>query len=121
MSQDIFIPLSRTADAVVGPLDTVTWVTNNSHDLEDILINGYFQSTDGWYRPEKKELKRLNRYLGFNNELTWKIAKATNRRHHSACRCSSRSSASRSKASSNCSSRSLPFCRCSSYLSSAHQ
>ena len=53
MSQDIFIPLSKTADAVVGPLDTVTWVTNNSHDLEDILINGYFQSTDGWYRPEK--------------------------------------------------------------------
>ena len=75
MSQDIFIPLSKTADAVVGPLDTVTWVTNNSHDLEDILINGYFQSTDGWYRPEKKELNRLNRYLGFNNELTWKIAK----------------------------------------------
>tara|TARA_B100001123_G_C14763307_1_gene809672 strand:+ start:435 stop:599 length:165 start_codon:yes stop_codon:yes gene_type:complete len=41
MSEDIFIPLSKPQDAIVGPLDTITWLTNNSQDLEDILINGF--------------------------------------------------------------------------------
>ena len=58
MSEDIFVPLSKPQDAIVGPLDTITWLTNNSQDLEDILINGYLMTRNSWIKPKKDEQQR---------------------------------------------------------------
>ena len=73
MSEDIFVPLSKPQDAIVGPLDTITWLTNNSKDLEDILINGYLMTRNSWIKPKKDEQKILNNYLGLGSNLTWRM------------------------------------------------
>ena len=73
MSEDIFVPLSKPQDAIVGPLDTITWLTNNSQDLEDILINGYQMTRNSWIKPKKDEQKILNNYLGLGSNLTWRM------------------------------------------------
>ena len=73
MSEDIFVPLSKPEDAIVGPLDTITWLTNNSQDLEDILINGYQMTRNSWIKPKKDEQKILNNYLGLGSNLTWRM------------------------------------------------
>jgi len=74
MSQDIFIPLSKSEDAVAGPLNTVTWITNNPKGIENILIKGYSHSTEGWHRPNSFELNLFNHCLGFSKDISWKIA-----------------------------------------------
>lgn len=71
MSGDIFVPESSSEDALVGPLHTVTYITNDKAMVEKIFRQGYgLQATD-WFEPTGDDYKRLNPYLGFDASHTW--------------------------------------------------
>ena len=59
--EDIFIPKSSAEDALVGPLYTVTYVTNDPETLERIFARGFGLSASGWRRADEETAS----YLGF--------------------------------------------------------
>jgi len=60
--QDIFVPESSPADALVNQLHTVTWVTSDPETMERALTSGYGLTGGGWSVPRGEE----KTYLGFS-------------------------------------------------------
>ena len=75
--EDIFVPKSSVADALVSPLHTVTYVTSDGAAVDRILKEGYGLTGTEWLRPDAKEFAALNDYLGFDAEHTWSAAAFT--------------------------------------------
>lgn len=72
--EDIFVPKSSAADALVGPLHTITYVTSDAPAVERILTEGYGLTGSAWLRPDEEARSVLNEYLGFDASHTWSTA-----------------------------------------------
>lgn len=75
--EDIFVPKSSVADALVSPLHTVTYVTSDGAAVDRILKEGYGLIGTEWLRPSAAEFAALNDYLGFDAGHTWSVAAFT--------------------------------------------
>lgn len=71
MSEDIFVPTSRSEDAIVGQLHTVTYVTSDKISLEKAFREGYGLDSSDWFLPSDEEYASLNPYFGFSDSDTW--------------------------------------------------
>lgn len=72
--EDIFVPKSSAADALVSPLHTITYVTSDPAAVERILKDGYGLKGSEWQRPDNGARAALNDYLGFDRSHTWSVA-----------------------------------------------
>lgn len=72
MSQDIFIPESKPEDALVGPLNTITYVTSDPDSLHKALVEGMGLKSSKWFSPSGHEKAVLDAYLGFEEKDNWK-------------------------------------------------
>ena len=64
--QDIFLPESDPADALLQQLHTVTYVTCEPELMERILTQAYHLTGSGWITPDAA----TRRYLGFGDDHT---------------------------------------------------
>ncbi len=71
MAEDIFVPTSSPDDAIVGPLNTVTYITTNKGGTERALLEGYQLDASGWWQPDDADFETLNPYFGFAPEQRW--------------------------------------------------
>ncbi|MEP3226808.1 MAG: VOC family protein [Parasphingorhabdus sp.] len=71
MSVDIFVPQSNADDAIVGPLQMVTYVTDDRATVEKIFTQGYGLQNSGWHTLSDHKLVRANAYFGFEENQKW--------------------------------------------------
>lgn len=71
MSEDIFIAQSSPADAIVGPLHTVTYITSDKNSVEKAFLQGYGLDTTGWVTPSAEQRQSLDPYFGFSGSDHW--------------------------------------------------
>jgi len=74
---DIFIPKSSPTDALVSPLHTVTYITNDKAGVDQMFQKGYRLHPTSWVRPSAAEYALLNRYFGFASEHSWEVCAYT--------------------------------------------
>lgn len=75
MTTDIFIPQSKPEDALVGPLNTITYVTSDEDAVSKIFIDGLGMTSSSWYAPVGEEKSVLDAYLGFKESDEWKTCR----------------------------------------------
>lgn len=71
MPEDIFVPTSRSEDALVGPLHTVTYTTAHKERVTEILTLGYGLTAGDWYRPDGDAAGVVSHYFGVESEPNW--------------------------------------------------
>lgn len=74
MTEDIFVPRSTPADALVGPLHTVTYTTADKMGVEKAFCEGYGLACSGWVSPQSRDLGTLNAYYGMLPDHSWEHA-----------------------------------------------
>lgn len=68
MIEDIFVPKDTPENALVQPLNTVTYITADKDGLERAFVQGYSLKSSGWKVPSKLEREACNRYFGFESD-----------------------------------------------------
>lgn len=71
--EDIFIPKSKPADALVEQLHTVTVVTSDKDGTQRAFLDGYGLDWSGWQSPERQNRAQLNAYFGLTG-TAWQMA-----------------------------------------------
>ncbi|MEZ5497874.1 MAG: hypothetical protein R3E77_00455 [Steroidobacteraceae bacterium] len=72
--EDIFVPKSTPADALVGPLHTVSIVTHDAATFDRLFRDGYHLTASDWQTPAEQDWPRVNDYLGFHRDHRWRVA-----------------------------------------------
>lgn len=70
---DIFVAKSQSAEARVGPLHTITFVTSSEASIKTLLCDGMEMSSSDWYVPPIDKKAELDAYFGFSESDNWKV------------------------------------------------
>jgi len=72
MTSDIFVAQSDSKDAIVGPLSTITYLTNDEDAAYKMLVEGMGMKASDWYIPADIDKPELDVYFGFEASDNWK-------------------------------------------------
>lgn len=73
MTSDIFVATSSAEDAVVGPLSTITYLTNDEATAYKMLVDGMGMKASDWHVPNALDRPDLDSYFGFDSDEDWKM------------------------------------------------
>ena len=69
---DIFVAESSPEDALVGPLNVITYVTSDPEQATKLLTEGLKLKASDWYHPEGETKKAQSSYFGIDDGEDWK-------------------------------------------------
>jgi len=75
MTADIFVPQSKPDQALIGPLQVITWVSSDPDGVYKMLVEGFDLQASDWFFPEGDEKTSLDAYFGFSEKDSWKARK----------------------------------------------
>ena len=72
MTADIFVAQSKPEEALVGPLNTITYITSDETTAYELLTEGMRLEASEWFIPSEVEKSDLDCYFGFESSDQWK-------------------------------------------------